>query len=233
MKNKLITKLFTITDVLLRTGRPMSVAELSSQTGIERNSCWRIVSDLCELGYLRKASYRTVEPGLGMVQWGQAARSGTFFPRKAIQELESAARKLNISTALAGIFNECLVYLYRGHCNEADFYGYPLHGSNLALALLTHRFGGEKALQILDADAEKHGCSAEKRQELRESFIQRIRSVEKNGYALEIGSPGCNIAFPVEREQDVYGLAFFSLKKTQYLPELITQCSILRNQLEK
>ena len=72
-------KLFTLTDILLRNGKPMSIADLSRASGIERNACWRIVSDLCELGYLRKASYRTVEPGLGMIQWGQAAYSGSFF----------------------------------------------------------------------------------------------------------------------------------------------------------
>ena len=233
MKNKLTAKLFTITDVLLRSGRPMSAVELSRETGIERNACWRIVSDLCELGYLRKASYRTVEPALGMVHWGQAAYSGTFFPRKALQELTTAAQKMNVSTALAGIFNGQLIYLHRDHCNESDFYGYPLHASNLALVILARMYGGEKALQMLVDDARKHGFSDKELSLLCADCTNRIRSTEKNGYAIDTGPNGSNISFPVERGRDVYGLAFFSLTEPHELPELIARCSVLRRKLEE
>lgn len=230
MKNKMTAKLFTLTAILLRNGKPMSIADLSRASGIERNACWRIVSDLCELGYLRKASYRTVEPGLGMIQWGQAAYSGSFFPRKVLHELGNAAQKLNVSTALAGIFRGQLIYLHRDHCNVADFYGYPLHASNLALAILTRKLGGKAALEALLEDARKYPVDLP---ELRSRLRERIGSMEKNGYALEMSPGGNNIAFPVERNNDIYGLAFFLLTPPQSLPKLIAQCSILRNKLEE
>ncbi|MBO4633014.1 MAG: hypothetical protein J5858_13915 [Lentisphaeria bacterium] len=87
----------------------MSIIELSHLSGIERSACWRIISDLRTLGYLRQTAGRKVEPGLGMIYWGQATYSQTFFPRKAMEKIAAAAKKLQVKIALAGLFQDQLV----------------------------------------------------------------------------------------------------------------------------
>ena len=65
-------------------------------------------------------------------------------------------------------------------------------------------------------------------------FRERIAGMEKTGYALERGRNGCNIAIPVERGGEIFGLSFFQLERDgRRIPQLIVQCSLLRNELEK
>lgn len=228
MKSLLTAKIFTVTSYLLRSGKPVSILELSQETGIERSACWRIVSDLCQLGYLRRTTGRKVEPGLGMIYWGQAASSHTFFTRKAMDKLGEESSRLQVQAALAGIFEEQLVYLYRDNSSPLEFFQYPLFKSNLALCILAKKYGSEKALTILGRNAEEHQQTADY-----SAWHQRIVLLEKTGYALEETTSGINLAFPLKRKNEIFGLSFFELSdKDPRLPYLIMQGSILRNALE-
>jgi len=223
MKTLLTEKIFQLTDQLIKAGRPISIIELSRLSGIERSACWRIVSDLRELGYLRQTAGRKIEPGLGMIYWGQAACSQTFFPKKAIRKIADAARKLQVRIALAGLFQDQLVYLYRADSSPLDFFQFPLQRSNLALCILVRKYGPKKALSILRRNGGKP-----------DEFKTRIGSMMKNGFALEKGQSNCNIAFPVERGGEIFGLSFYSISSTdRRIPNLIIQGSLLRNELEK
>ena len=225
MKTLLTEKIFRLTDLLIRAGKPMSIIELSRQSGIERSACWRIVSDLRALGYLRQTDGRKIEPGLGMIYWGQAAYSQTFFPRKAMEKIAAAEKKLQVKAALAGLFQNQLVYLYRDDSSMLDFFHFPVEKSNLALCILVRKHGGGEALKILRRAAGKDFDAA--------VFRERIAGMEKNGYALEKSDRGCNLAFPVERGGEIFGLSFFQLQRNdRRLPNLIVQCSLLRNDLE-
>ena len=226
MKTLLTEKIFHLTDLLIRAGEPMSIIELSRQSGIERSACWRIVSDLRTLGYLRQTSGRKIEPGLGMIYWGQAAYSQTFFPRKAMEKIALTAGKLSVKAALAGLFQDQLVYLYRDDSSMLDYFHFPVEQSNVALCILVRKYGGSKALKILRRAAGKDFDA--------KFFRERIAGMEKNGYALERNSNGCNIAIPVERGGEIFGLSFFQLPRSDgRISNLIIQCSLLRNELEK
>lgn len=226
MKTLLTEKIFHLTDLLIRAGEPMSIIELSRQSGIERSACWRIVSDLRALGYLRQTSGRKIEPGLGMIYWGQAAYSQTFFPRKAMEKIARTAGKLSVKAALAGLFQDQLVYLYRDDNTMLNYFHFPVDQSNLALCILVRKYGGSKALKILRRAAGKDFNA--------KFFRERIAGMEKNGYALERNSTGCNISIPVERGGEIFGLSFFQLERDgRRIPHLIVQCSLLRNELEK
>ena len=228
MKTLLTAKIFTLTSQLLRSGRPVSILELSQTTGIERSACWRIVSDLCKLGYLRRTSGRKVEPGLGMIYWGQAASSHTFFTRKAMDKITKESEKLQVHAALAGIFENQLVYLYRDNHTQLEFFQHPLYRSNLALAILVRKSGAEKAFKLLCRNAEEKQEKYDP-----QDLLRRIRNMEKLGYALEKTPEGINISFPLERKNEIFGLAFFAIAPDDpRLPHLIMQGSILRNALE-
>ncbi len=226
MKTLLTDKIFRLTDLLIKAGRPVSIIELSRLSGIERSACWRIVSDLRTLGYLRQTSGRKIEPGLGMIYWGQAAYSQTFFPRKAMEKIALTAGKLSVKAALAGLFQDQLVYLYRDDNTMLNYFHFPVEKSNLALCILVRKYGRAKALKLLRRAAGKDFDA--------KLFRERIAGMEKNGYALERGVNGCNIAIPVERGGEIFGLSFFQLPCSGgRISNLIIQCSLLRNELEK
>ena len=228
MKALLTEKIFLLTDQLIRAGRPLSLTELSRLSGIERSACWRIVSDLCSLGYLTRTKRKKIEPGLGMVYWGQAACSQTFFNSRAMSRIASVSSRLRVPAALAGLFQGQLVYLYRDAKTQQEFFRYPIRQSNLALAILVRKYGREGALDQLRLDAERAEEPFDP-----ERFLPRIGSLEKNGYALETDPKGCNIAFPVERKSEIFGLAFFGLAPdNQRFTDLIVRGTLLKNMLE-
>ncbi len=218
-------------EVLLDHGRPMSVAELSRATGIEKSAAWRIVSDMCELQYLRRSSYRAVEPGLGMVFLGQAAYSEAFFPKLVRTELDNARQEWGVRCALAGFFNSRVVYFYRNDSMD-ESWRWPLHGSNIALCILTRRDGPEHAYDVLCEDVKKSHYPPAEEQSLLEDLQTRISHVQTHGYALQRNHLGCNIAFPLVRGREIYGLAFYFLPDSAAeLSCYVTRCSQLRNRL--
>ena len=96
---------------------------------------------------------------------------------------------------------------------------------NLALCILVRKHGGGEALKILRRAAGKNFDAA--------VFRERIAGMEKNGYALEKSDRGCNLAFPVERGGEIFGLSFFQLPcNDRRISNLIIQCALLRNELE-
>ena len=106
-----------------------------------------------------------------------------------------------------------------------NYFHYPLIKSNLALCILVKKYGGMKALKILRRASGKAGLAA--------AFRERIVGMEKNGYALEKSNSECNLAFPVERNGEIFGLSFFQFQHNdRRIPHLIIQCSLLRNELE-
>lgn len=231
MKTKTLDHVFKITELLLDRGEPMSITELSRAANIQKNAVWRIVSDLCELGYLRKASYRAVEPGLGMVFLGQAVYSKSFFPKLVRTELDNAREELNVRCALAGLFHGHVVYFYRNDSLDESWH-WPLHGSNIALCILTRREGGERASEILSDDVRRQNYAPDVGQAILIDLRNRITHVEAHGYALQRDDMGCNIAFPLCRNREIYGLAFYFLPDhASELSNLVTRCSLLRNRL--
>ena len=232
MKVNTLNNTFKIIELLLERGEPMSITELGRLSNIERNAAWRIVSDLCELGYLHKSSYRKVEPGAGLVFLGQAAYSEAFFPRHARTLLDNACEQWNVSCALGGVLRSHVVYFYRRDLPE-EAWRWPLYGSNIALTVLSIREGEKKALEILSSSVESSNLTtAEKNAEI-SKLTQNIKHVLKYGYSLQSTSIGNNITLPLERGSDVYALAFYNLLcEESRLNELIRECSKLRNLLQ-
>lgn len=228
MKSLLTEKIFRLTDQIIRSGRPLSLTELSRLSGIERSACWRIVSDLARLGYLARTKHKKIEPGLGMVYWGQAACSQTFFNSRAMARIASLSGRLRVPSALAGLFQGQLVYLYRDAKTQQEFFRFPVRRSNLALTILVRKYGRAGALERLVQDAEAAGEPLSP-----DRYLPRIETLEREGFALETNAKGCNLAFPVERKSEVFGLAFFGLAQDdRRLPDLIVRGTLLKNMLE-
>ena len=231
MKLHTLANTFKIIELLLERGEPMSITELGRLGNIERNAAWRIVSDLCELGYLHKSSYRKVEPGVGLVFLGQAVFSEAFFSNHARIALDDACRTWGISCALGGMLRKHVVYFYRRDISE-EAWRWPLYGSNIALTILSVREGAKTAEEILSASVDDANLPPDEAIRWTQEIAANIQHVLDYGYSLQKCGNICNITLPLERGSDIYGLAFYNLPADERnLNTMISECSRLRNQL--
>ena len=234
MKLQVLDHLFKLLDILLTAGKPLSMAELGRLSGIERNAAWRIVSDLCDQGYLRRVGTRAVEPGMGMVFLGQASYSENFFPNLVYRELRKAETELKVRCALAGLFHEHLVYFYRSDPhNLYDSWRWPLFASNIATCILTQRDGPVEALRkISETLAASELVSEEEKPALLEQIHANIDHLERYRYCIQCDHGKNNVAFPLRRNGQSFGLAFYNLPNDEkHLHDFIARGSKLRAKL--
>lgn len=237
MKNKLLSKTFRLIEILVENGKPMSISELGACAGLQASTARRIVSDLCELGYIRKADYHHVEPDLGMAYVSQAIFNDRFFPSKALNLLKTEVGELGISCALAGLHNLHVVYFFRlVDRHESAPWRWPIHASNLAVCLLLEQYGIEEARRILFQDAEAWFGSQKKAEDSCAEIERRLLFSLKRGYSLEDNSNFYNISFPLKYGKTLYGVSFFNLKDSRHRKDvsmLVMQCSKVRNRLQE
>lgn len=240
MKTLVLNKTLRIFEALARAENPLTLKELCRQTGITPPAASRLLSDLTESGYVRKASYREFEPGLGMIDLGQSALRHNFFPQNAIRFLHSELQRIGIGGALAGMFNDRLVYLYHSlyengrHFSMLPIPEQPLFRSNIALVILCSKYGPEKAKEMLCT--ELHAQTPEEETAQREnSILQRIEAFRKDHFAVwDNGGYGWNICFPLIDGAQVYGLSFLGDPSMRTIPpRLFLECSAAAADLRK
>ena len=234
-----MNKTLKILEVLSCSERAVSLKEICARTGTTPPAASRLLSDLTESGYIRKVTYRTFEPGLGMAALGQGAMLHDFFPRRAINFLDSELKKEDLQGALAGMFHGRLVYLYHSYALDPRMAmlseEYPLSVSNIALVILSCQYGRKKAEEIMLANLDEMESDPVLR-ERKASVIQKcLREFEKNHFSVwknEYG--GRNICFPVISGAQIYGLSFLIGKdETRSYSDIFLKCSVLVSSMRK
>ncbi len=215
MRDKVLGKAFLVLEELTEADSPLTLKELSLRLGMNASTLSRIANDLVEGGYLRKASYRSFEPALGLIHLGQRALLNCQFPKKVSRLVCARCRATGLKGALAGVFKDRLVYLYNssheGSGRSAGMpFSYLTHKSNIALAVLARRHGRKEALRILKGSLKRSGQEAS--EELLRSFASRMDQLESEGCSFLDGEDFWNVAAPVEWQGEVYGLSLFGSK---------------------
>lgn len=241
MKTLILDKTLRIFETLVNADNPLTLKDVCARTGITPPAASRLLSDLTEAGYVHKVSYRTFEPGLGMIYLGQSSLRHNFFPQNAILLLRSELGSMGISGALAGMFNGRLVYLYHSHREHSilnSFLPMPeqnLYGSNIALVILCVKYGCEKALSVLLEELERNAMPDSDRERREHSIRKRIAAFEKDNYAVW-DDENChwNICFPLVDGSQVYGLSFLiDADSRQDKARLFLKCSSLATRMRK
>ena len=240
MKTLVLNKTLRIFETLARAENPLTLKELCRRTGVTPAAASRLLSDLTERGYVRKVSYREFEPGLGMIDLGQSALRHNFFPQNAIRFLHEELQRIGIGGALAGMFDDRLVYLYHSlyekgkHITMLPIPEQPLSRSNIALVILCSRYGPEKAKEMLCSELHEQEPEGEAEQRER-SILQRIEAFQKDHFAVwENGGYGWNICFPLIDGAQVYGLSFLGDPTLKTIPpRLFLECSATAANLRK
>lgn len=241
MKTLTLNKTLKIFETLVNAENPLTLKEICAKTGITPPAASRLLSDLTEAGYVHKVSYRMFEPGLGMIYLGQSSLCHNFFPQNAILLLRSELASMGISGALAGMFNDRLVYLYHSYRERSvltSFLPMPeqkLFGSNIALVILCVKYGSGKARSVLLGELERSSMPEEERKCREASILQRIEEFEKDNYAVwEDEHRHWNICFPLVGGSQVYGLSFLiGADSRPDHAKLFLKCSSLAAEMRK
>lgn len=231
MKTLILNKTLKILEVLSSSERAVSLKEICERTGITPPAASRLLSDLTESGYIRKVTYRTFEPGLGMAALGQGAMLHDFFPRRAIDFLDSELKKEDLQGALAGMFHGRLVYLYHSYALDPRMAmlseEHPLSVSNIALVILSCQHGKKKAEEMMLGNLSEMEFDPVRRETKAVTIRKCLREFEKNHFSVwknERG--GRNICFPVISGAQIYGLSFLIGKEETRDPsEIFLKCS--------
>ena len=239
MKTLILNKTLKILEVLSSSERAVSLKEICERTGITPPAASRLLSDLTESGYIRKVTYRTFEPGLGMAALGQGAMRHDFFPRRAIDFLDSELKKEDLQGALAGMFHGRLVYLYHSYALAPRMAmlseEHPLSVSNIALVILSCRHGRKEAEKMMLGNLSETDHDPEIREKKAAIIRKCLREFEKNHFSVwENERGGRNICFPVASGAQIYGLSFLIGKDEKRDPsEIFLTCSGLVTSMRK
>ena len=239
MKTLILNKTLKILEVLSSSDRAVSLKEICAKTGITPPAASRLLSDLTGAGYIRKVTYRTFEPGLGMAALGQGAMRHDFFPRRAIEFLDSELRDQNLQGALAGMFHGRLVYLYHSYALNPRMAmlseEHPLSVSNIALVILSCQHGRKKAEDMMLGNLSEMELDPSLREKKAVVIRKCLREFEKNHFSVwKNEKGGRNICFPVISGSQIYGLSFLIGKdETRESSEIFLNCSGLVSSLRK
>lgn len=240
MKTLILNKALKIFEALTQAENPLTLKEICRRTGITPPAASRLLADLTEGGYVHKVSYREFEPGLGMIYLGQASLRHNFFPQNAILLLHSELQRMGIGGALAGMFNDHLVYLYHSfheHGHRISSLPLPeqrLSGSNIALVILCVRCGPERTREILCSELHAN-CAGIELERRKTSILRRIDEFQKNRFAVwNDESARWNICFPLVDGTQVYGLSFLGEASMLTIPpQLFLECSAVAANMRK
>ncbi|MDQ8208590.1 helix-turn-helix domain-containing protein [Coraliomargarita sp. SDUM461003] len=139
---------------------PLSATEISQKVGLHTSNVSRTLRVLIDAGYVRKPSYHSFAPDLGLLALaGSAARHHPLCIHSAAA-IKSLSTQLELQTSLAGLFREQIIYLQRcapgGEPVQAGTMKFPLHLSVVALRLLLE-LPQAKAIDALEASKRRYG----------------------------------------------------------------------------
>jgi DNA-binding IclR family transcriptional regulator len=139
---------------------PLTATAIAERIGLHPSNVSRTLRVLIEAGYVRKPSYHSFAPDLGLLALaGSMARS---HPLCVVSQpvVEELSNRLGLTVTLAGLFQEQIVYLQTcqpgGSAVMAGVTRWPLHRSVVALRLLLD-LPKKRALALLEASRRRYG----------------------------------------------------------------------------
>jgi DNA-binding IclR family transcriptional regulator len=232
-----LEKVFCVLELVASCDRPVSLKELAARTGHHPSTLSRILSNLVEIGYVRKDSYREFSLDLGLVPLGQKALSHFPLPRVANPLIASAAAALGAHGALAGLHRGRLVYLFRTRLQQGvgplvEDYGYPLHASNCGRVILASLEEAEARALLERSLREAPGRGRPPRGRLK-ALTAALGAVRSDGYSWQLEKDAWNAASPLGYRGRTFAVSLHGEGAPPRAPEkVILACSLLARRIE-
>lgn len=150
-----------VLSLLVRAAGPLTATEIGQRCGMHQTTASRILRDLVDAGYVRKASYREFAPDFGLLALGLAAGEHLPLTQRPKLAMERAATMCSgLSVSLCMLWRGQLLYFDQAtHGHDTRLFSgsdYPLHLSSPGLLFLLD-MPDVAALELLAASREKFG----------------------------------------------------------------------------
>lgn len=156
----MLTSGLDILRILAEADAPLSATAIAERVGLHVSNVSRTLKVLIEHGYVRKPSYHSFAPDLGVLCLAGSAALRLPVIAESQAPLIAIAQDSGIQATLAALHQDQLLYLQRaqtdGHCISAVAGGFPLHRSVVGLRLLLD-LPAARAERILEAAARRSG----------------------------------------------------------------------------
>lgn len=233
-----LEKVFAVLDVIASSGGPVSLKSIAAQSGHNASTLSRILSDLVEMGYVRKEGYRDFALDLGLIPLGQEALANFPLPRIANPLIKEATDRLEVSGALLGMHRERLVYLYRtGQSDDAETlakpFHYALHKSHSGMVLLAS-FPEKEAVDLLKGSLLEDSFGKTVPTSQLKGMIKTLMKIRSDGYHYVSDKDGWNVTFPIKDGDRTFCVSLHGKGEPPQNAEAMTlECSLLARKIEE
>ncbi len=136
----MLTTGLNILRILAEAEAPLTATAIAERVGLHVSNVSRTLAVLARYGYVRKPSYHSFAPDLGVLALAGAAAGRLPAVERTRVAITALARSSGLQTSLAALHRDQVLYLHRcspgGEAVSAVAGGWPLHLSVVGLRLL-------------------------------------------------------------------------------------------------
>lgn len=233
-----LEKVFAVLEVIAAADKPVSLKVIAEETGHNPSTLSRVLSDLVQIGYVRKHGYREFALDLGLIPLGQKALSHFPLPRIANPLIHEVATRLGVEGALAGLHRGKMVYLYRtgaglesGTMSRA--FDFPLYKSVAGLVILA--FSPEADVRgLLECSMREDGVKPREAARLLAGLLKKIGDVSGAGYICQEDDGGWNVSFPLRKGGGLFAVSLHGgTRPASKMEAVVLECSLLVRRIEQ
>ncbi len=190
--------------ILAEAETPLTATAIAERVGLHVSNVSRTLRVLMRSGYVRKPTYHSFAPDVGVLALAGSAADRLPAIRLTRTMVQAAARRSGLSASLAALHNDQVLYLHRSQPDGATVSGvaggFPLHRSVVGLRLLldlpktralaalaraARRYGWERPTPTTPADPA--ACLAAARQRLHGGILRTDHWDTPGDFALALG----------------------------------------------
>jgi DNA-binding IclR family transcriptional regulator len=194
---QVLERAFSIMDVLLSAGEPLSLEAIMKRTGMAKSTAFRIISNLVRHDYLCETG-TGYWLGLKMISFGQAVERNLDVRVIAAPYLAALRDRTNETVYLATLTNDWQV-LYLDKCESRQPVGVMLHSPGMTIetyctglgkTLLAHRPEAEvrRWLQTQELTQRTPNTITDP-----EAFLEELEAIRQRGYGIDNGERSLSI----------------------------------------
>ncbi len=190
--------------ILAEADAPLTATAIAERVGLHVSNVSRTLRVLMQNGYVRKPTYHSFAPDVGVLALAGSAADRLPAIRLTKSSMQEAARASGLQASLAALHNDQVLYLH--HCQPDGTTvsgvagGFPLHRSVVGLRLLldlpraraiaalergARRYGWERPTPSTPADPAS--CLVAARQRLNDGILRTDHWDAPDDFAIAIG----------------------------------------------
>lgn len=206
---QVLERAFSIMDVLLQAGEPLSLETIMVRTGMAKSTAFRILTNLVRHGYVSETD-DGYWLGLKMISFGTAVEKRLDVRTVASPYLAALRDKTNETVYLATLTNDWAV-LYLDKCESRQPVGVFLHAAGMTIEMYCTGLGKTMVAYRPEAEVrrwlETHDMPRRTPTTITDpaAFLAELEGIRQRGYGIDNSERSLNIrciAVPIRNAHD-------------------------------